>query len=255
MFIKSLKNKLYKIIRKSFHIKQKKCCICGAYFNEYLVGGNDSKVWQGKNVVGAGQRKAYCPKCGRSDRDRLVYLFFKKKFLPQLQGEKIRLLHIAPESHLTTLFRAHPEIEYTAGDKRCDGYCYPDYVKDMDVTNLSNILDNTFDVIVCNHVLEHVDNDITAMKEIYRVLKKGGIAILQVPIIFDLEKTFEDPTIIASEERFTFYGQNDHVRLYGIDYPDRLKSVGFNIEFNTLAKRKSKQYGLNPNEILFICHK
>ena len=93
------------------------------------------------------------------------------------------------------------------------------------------------------------------MKNLRRILKDEGIAILQVPIALKLDKTQEDPSITTSEGRFETYGQSDHVRLYGTDYPDRLRQAGFVVETLDIASRYSHKYGLNKNELLHVCHK
>lgn len=232
-----------------------RCCICGTRFEHYLPTGTGAKVWKDLHGVGAGEREAICPNCGSSDRERLVYLFFKDIFHPSLKGRQISLLHIAPETQLSKFLRNLPNVNYTAADKRCEGYSYPDYVKDIDIMDMSDIADNTYNVIVCNHVLEHVANDIDAMRGLRRILKNDGIAILQVPLALKLDKTREDSSITTPEDRFEAYGQSDHVRLYGIDYPDRLRQAGFVVETLDLASRYSHKYGLNKNELLHVCHK
>lgn len=233
----------------------KKCCICESRFENYLPTGTDSKVWKELHGVGAGMRKATCPNCGSTDRERLIYLFLKEKYLPQLNEKRIKVLHIAPEAQLSSFLRSLPQIEYTAGDKRCEGYNYPSYVKNLDIMSMPDIADNTYDIIICNHVLEHVPNDITAMKELYRILKHDGIAILQVPIALELEHTIEDSSITTPEARFENYGQSDHVRLYGTDYPERLNKAGFKVELLNIASKYNNKFGLNKDELLHICHK
>src|SRR4249920_3892182 len=95
---------------------------------------------------------------------------------------------------------------------------------------------NCFDVIICNHVLEHIPNDRQAMSDLYRVLKPGGWAILQVPISLSLDRTYEDPTAVTREEREKKFGQHDHVRIYAKDYKDRLENVGFTVEVYSFRK-------------------
>ena len=235
--------------------KKCNCPICHAHFNEYLQTGTTAKVWEQYVGVGAGIRKAACPACRSTDRERLVYLFFKDHYFAENKEKHIKLLHIAPESNLSKYLMKHPNVEYTAGDKRCEGYSYPDYVRDIDIMDLHDIADNTYDVVVCNHVLEHVPDDIIAMKELRRVIKPDGIAILQVPYALKLEKTFEDKTIVTPDARFEAYGQSDHVRIYGMDYKDRLGSAGFRVKISEISKDYPAKYGLNCNENLFVCYK
>ncbi|MEF2944483.1 MAG: class I SAM-dependent methyltransferase, partial [Phocaeicola dorei] len=139
------------------------------------------------------------------------------------------------------------------GDLFTTGYSYPDYVRNMNVLDIP-FKENSFDIVLCNHVLEHIENDQKAMQELYKVLKKTGIAILQVPIASDLAHTYENSSITEPELRIKHFGQKDHVRLYGMDYKTRLESVGFKVDMVNIADRYPK-YGLNPFETLYICHK
>lgn len=243
-------------IKKLLHLwNGRSCPICGARFDAYEETGTTAIVWEELYGVGAGKRKAICPHCGSSDRERLVFLYFRDYYLPSHKGEKLKMFHVAPETNLSDFLRSQAGMEYVAGDKRCEGYSYPDYVQDVDIMDMSEVTDDTFDIIVCNHVLEHVPDDVVAMKELRRVLKPEGIAVLQVPYAMKLERTFEDKSIIAPEERFRAYGQSDHVRLYGMDYPDRLKRAGFKVEALDIAGKYPKKFGLNSKELLFVCHK
>jgi len=137
----------------------------------------------------------------------------------------------------------------------------------MDITKIE-YSDNVFDVIYCSHVLEHVDDDRKAMRELYRVLKPGGWAILQVPFPettlhieepIEDELTFEDPTIISDEERLRHYGQVDHVRRYGSDYQDRLKDAGFIVKADEFVRelnsRTVQRLGLMLTEDIYLCRK
>lgn len=231
------------------------CPICQARFAEWLQTGTTAIVWEKYGGVGAGIRKAICPQCYSSDRERLVYLYFKDVFFVKNKKKPVKILHIAPEVNLSIFLMQHPFVEYIAADKRCDGYEYPNYVRDIDIMDMHDIADNTFDVIVCNHVLEHVPDDIVAMKELRRIMKSDGIAVLQVPFALKLKKTFEDRSIVSSKKRFEAYGQSDHLRLYGTDYPQRLQQAGFVVETLDLASRYSHKYGLNKKELLHVCHK
>ena len=118
---------------------------------------------------------------------------------------------------------------------------------------------NTFDVVFCNHVFEHVENDLKCMKEIYRVMKKGGWGIFQVPIDYNNKKTYEDPSITDPKEREIHFWQKDHVRLYGLDYPKKLEKAGFKVEiFNPRESLPNYDYSklrLNPSELIYIASK
>ena len=125
----------------------------------------------------------------------------------------------------------------------------------IDITDI-NFGNDYFDFIICSHVLEHVQDDRKAMSELFRVLKPGGEAILQVPTSKYNKKTFEDFSITSPEEREKYFGQKDHVRIYGKDYKNRLESVGFKVKLYDIKKDLSiqdiKKYGLNKEEILYI---
>ena len=127
-----------------------------------------------------------------------------------------------------------------------------------DICNLP-FSDNEFDVILCNHVLEHIPDDIKAMKELYRVLKSGGFGVFQIPQDLSRETTFEDHTITDKKERAKIFGQYDHVRMYGLDYFDKLRTVGFKVEevdyTTTLSDEDITRFCLAKGEIIPVCFK
>lgn len=245
----NIKKIILPIISKNY------CPICGHYARGFITTGTSAEIWERLKGVGAGLRKTVCPYCRSNDRERLVFLYLRDFYLPNKKNVKIKCLHVAPEHQLSLYLQKTPIIDYIAADKRCEGYEYPNYVKDIDIMQMYDIQDKTFDLVICNHVLEHVSNDIIAMQELCRILKDNGIAILQVPIALKLDKTIDDPTITSPKDRFEKYGQEDHVRIYGIDYPERLKKAGFRVEVINIANRYPRKFGLNKNEMLYICHK
>ena len=225
------------------------CPFCG-HSSHYLwqLGHND-KVLTDNKVAGGGKRYAKCMSCGSTDRDRLVYLYlrghtdiFKKK--------DARVLHIAPERCLRKVLKKQFESTYTAADKFTKGYWYARDTVKMDITAISYPA-ATFDLIVCNHVLEHIEDDQKAISELARVLMPGGIAILQVPISLTNAETIENKAAISAEERKKAYGQFDHVRLYGQDYSARLALGGFTVSEEHIA-HLYPQAALNPCEVVFV---
>lgn len=185
------------------------------------------------------------------ERHRLMWLYLQNEtdfFL-----DKLKVLHMAPEQSFYKRFRAMKNLDYIT----CDLDSPIANVK-ADIQNLP-FEANSFDVIFCNHVLEHVDNDKKALSELYRVMKPGGWGILQVPIRYQQEKTFEDPTITDHQERIEKFGQYDHVRVYGMDYYQKLAEAGFTVEKVNLSEKLSeeeiKRFALEKNEILPVVKK
>jgi len=165
----------------------------------------------------------------------------------------MKLLHIAPEKNLHRVFTKTQSVDYLTVDLKS-----PRADLKMDITQLT-LENDTFDAIICNHVLEHIPDDEKAMSELFRVLKPGGFAILQVPISWTLDTTIEDLTISDPDEMFRRFGQVDHVRIYGPDYIQRLERVGFKVEvidyISKLKPEDADRYALHPGEKLFTCCK
>lgn len=194
---------------------------------------------------------AKCLLCGSGERHRLLYFYLRDK-LKIFQASGIKLLDVAPDGFLWNKVFSRTDIEYVSIDispVRC-----PTMV--MDLTDLK-FSENTFDAIICYHVLEHIPDDIQAMQELYRVLKPGGWALSQVPI-WATEKTVEDPAV-PRENYAAVYGHKDHVRRYGLDYKDRLVSVGFKVTIDDYARKLPKdfiqRYGLFETEDIYFCEK
>ncbi len=185
------------------------------------------------------------------ERHRLMWLYLQNE--TDFFTEKLKVLHFAPEQSFYKRFRKMKNLDYTT----CDLNSPIADVK-ADIQNLP-FEDNSFDVIFCNHVLEHVEDDKKALSELYRVMKAGGWGIFQVPVRYQLEKTFEDPTITDKKERIEKFGQYDHVRVYGTDYYSTLESIGFKVEKVNLSLKLSdeeiRKYALEKNEILPVVGK
>jgi len=224
------------------------CTLCGTALRRLKPGGSHLEVLSRLQVIGGGYREnAICPICGSMDRERLVQRFLELEVAP-IRG---RILHVSPEPGLGAWLRRQPSVVHIPGDK------HPRYrMQAFDIENLP-FSDGSIDGIVCNHVLEHVDDDQKAMAELYRVLMPGGWAVLQVPFSLVLEGTAEDASISSDADREENYGQRDHVRLYGRDYPDRLRAAGFTVkmhrwwEAGAAYGAPENRYGLQLGEILF----
>ncbi len=199
---------------------------------------------------------AHCPNCNSLERTRMYWKYITEK--TDILTRKSTILHVAPEKSLFNRFVSLPNIKYVPVDKFTKGYSYPKETINMDITNMS-FSDNTFDFILCSHVLEHIPDDRKAMQELYRVMKPGGMGILQVPIKLNMEKTYEDDSITTPEERQKAFGQHDHVRWYGKDYITRLENAGFKVELDDFSVKASEydkfRFGYGKGEPLFIVKK
>lgn len=209
--------------------------------------------WSGRSFepVGHLQRpNARCAGCGALERHRALVLYLRNQ--TAIFTEPTRLLHFAPEPGLRRIFERHDSIDYITTDLNM-----PDVTMRMSIDDLL-FRDDLFDCVICSHVLEHVPDDYAAMGEIRRVLRPDGFAVLMVPILNPPGgRTLEDPAIVTPEERERVYGQDDHLRKYGPDFPERARAVGFEVTVvdypALLGAEAIRTYALNPKEHLYIC--
>ncbi len=231
------------------------CNICNRKFRKMLPGGFNLPIIGEKEIIGAGTRNHICPNCQSTDRDRFVKLFFDSR--PDLLDDRIKILHIAPEPGLYRFLSSYENADYIPAAKYHEGIYYPAEMTLVDLTDV-HYSDSEFDIIIANHVLEHIPNDKLALSEIHRTLRKGGIAILQIPYSNNTDLTFERADLSTVKEREDNYGQFDHVRLYGKDYPKLLESVGFMVKLikqEDFDPAKVERLKLFPKETLFTAEK
>ena len=187
------------------------------------------------------------------ERHRLLWLYLQNETDFFTAETKKKVLHFAPEQAFYKRFRHQKNIDYTTTD-----LLSPLADVKADICNLP-FKDNSFDIILCNHVLEHIPDDTKAMQELYRVLKPTGMAILQIPQDLSRAITYSDDSIVDQKERSKIFGQYDHVRIYGRDYFDKLRSIGFQVtEEDYTAKISSElveKYCLAKGEIIPVCFK
>ncbi|MBE0429908.1 MAG: methyltransferase domain-containing protein [Thermoleophilia bacterium] len=232
-----------------------KCPFCGSSLRAFLPFGFEFTVLKEMKVAGGGYRpNALCPVCSSLDRERLVYLFLLHK--TDIFERPGRLLHVAPEARLAEIFRTTENLDYLTADISAKTA-----MVEMDITNIQ-FPDASFDVIICNHVLEHIIDDGKAMSELHRTLKPGGMAILQVPVSQALKDTYEDFEITDKAEREEVFGQGDHVRIYSsAGYQHKLARAGFKVNaFNWIAEPgsfggKRNLFGLSEQEPVFLVRK
>ena len=216
------------------------CPICNSKFSKFFPYGRDARD------------NALCTSCLSLERHRLLYLYLFEK--SSEFHKKINLLHIAPEECFINLFKENDNITYTTADLES-----PLAKVKMDIHKMP-FEDNIYDFILCNHVLEHVKDDLMALSEIKRVLKKGGKGIVQVPFYKPIpEFTLEDKSITSKKDREKYYGQSDHVRKYGKDYKQRIESTGLKVEIkyasDFLSKSEINLFSIIKSEEIYIISK
>ena len=218
------------------------CPLCGSKYRKFLPYGYVQS-----------RANALCPKCLSLERHRLLWLSLTRE--TDLLKSFPRTLHIAPEvcimRHLKPHFKAHPG-QYVTADLES-----PLADLHFDVQQIP-LADESVEVVICNHILEHVADDRKALRELHRILKPGGWGILLSPVDRDYEQTFEDDSIVDPDERTRIFGQYDHRRIYGQDYVDRLREAGFeaaDIDYAaSLPEEERKRYAL-PEDHIYVVYK
>ena len=232
------RSQVYWRLRALLYIGNRRICpCCNCHFRKFLSF--------------RARLDAQCPRCGSVERHRLMWLYLK--YQTNLFSDTLRLLHFAPEYIFQKNFASFPNLDYVSADLDS-----PLAMTKVDIMNIP-YENNSFDVILCSHVLEHVSDDQKAMRELFRVLMPGGWAILQSPVDHQRHDTFEDPNITSPQDRLRFFGQSNHVRVYGCDYKDRLEKAGFSVEVDgyvrSLGADKINLHGLPEDEFIYLCTK
>lgn len=231
---------ILKIVALFYRGHQVECPVCEKEFRKFLPYGRQ------------GRSNALCPNCLALERHRLLWVYLQRR--TNFFTAPLKMLHIAPELCFIHRFEGLANLEYVTADLES-----PLAKVKMDIHEIP-FESNQFDVIFCNHVLEHVRDDHLALCEMRRVLKPGGWAILQIPIFHPQpEETREDPHITDPKAREELFGQDDHVRLYGKDYPERLKKAGFRVIEEKLVMEMEpeevRRYALPVGEVIYRVEK
>lgn len=229
----------YKGFRKGYGVE---CPVCGSRYRRFMPYGYVQS-----------RANALCPHCLSLERHRLLWLYLTRE--TDLLQRFPRTLHIAPEVCLMRPLKRHfagrPE-QYVTADLESP---LADLHFDVQAIPLA---DDSFDVLICNHLLEHVADDRRAMREFFRILRPDGWGVLLSPVELDRTETYEDDTITDPEERTRIFGQYDHRRIYGTDYADRLREAGFRVEVIDYAAQLSDancaKYAL-PNDRIYLVRK
>ena len=225
------------ILRIIFHGKKYTDPIDGSNYSKFLSYGY-------KTV----RKNALCPGTLSLERHRLLWLYLDKE--TDFLNSNLKVLHVAPEQVFYKIFKKLKNWEYFTFDLNSP---IADIKGDLTSTNFK---DESFDLIICNHVLEHIEDDKSALNEIYRILKYNGISILQVPMNVKRKNTFEDSSIKSKNQREKYFGQYDHVREYGLDFKDRVEQAGFEVEMINYSTKISQdlviKYGLMKDDLIPI---
>lgn len=197
------------------------------------------------------RKNALAPDSMSLERHRLMWLFMQEK--TNFFNDNLKFLHIAPEYCFINLFKKMKNLDYVTAD-----LISPWADIKMDVHKIP-FKENTFDVVICNHVLEHVEDSHKVMTEFFRVMKPGGWGIFQVPIDTNNTETQEDKNVTDPKEREKLYGQKDHLRLFGLDFGKKLAAAGFKVTesnfINELSPDLVERYALPKGEIIYFCEK
>jgi SAM-dependent methyltransferase len=231
-----------------------KCIICGNYFDKFIPYKITPSDYVRKlDTIGSDINNFNCPFCGSTDRERHLILFITRLKIGEKLFKDKKILHFAPEKYFKKYIESFNPRKYILADL----YPTSEEIKRIDVMDIS-LPDESFDTVICNHVLEHVLDPKKALSEIKRVLKTKGYLILQTPYSEKLEKTFQSQDIKTENARTYYYGQSDHLRVFGRDLFELIQ------EYFELKLIKSKdlfedeiatKYGFNNREPLFLCKK
>ena len=224
----------------------------------FFKGNNFTDPIDGKSYrkflpygYGKQRENALSPGTLSLERHRQMWLYLQNE--TDFFTKNYKVLHIAPEQEFYKRFKKQTNLDYTTTD-----LFSPLADVKADICNLP-FEDNSYDIILCNHVLEHIPDDTKAMQELYRVLKPGGMGIFQIPQDLSREVTFSDDSITDEKERAKIFGQYDHVRVYGRDYFDKLRSIGFKVDevdyTKTITPELVEKYCLAKGEIIPVCYK
>ena len=218
------------------------CPCCKSTFREFAIFGNTRR------------RNSRCPKCESLERHRLLWMYFDHK--TSLFKKPLKLLHVAPETVFFKYFKKQKNIDYHPVD--IYPHLYPKGTVYFDLLN-PDLPDNSFDVIICNHVFQYIEDDKTAIKNIYKLMKPGGWAILQVPIDTTKKVTYEDSSITDPLEREKAFGLKEHVRYYSYDYADKLRDAGFIVKVDDytaeFTDEENFKYGFWQGDAIYYCSK
>ncbi len=228
-------------LRSVFFLGTKYTCPCCGWHVRAFT--DDGAIFRERSL-------SYCPRCNSKARHRRIWLFLEEK--TNLFSERLRLFEVSPKYSFSRRFKAMPNLDYFGADliRR------PHISARMDLTAVP-VRSDTFDAVICVHVLEEITDDRKAMSELYRVLKPGGWAVITVPTRMD-QLTYEDPAITAPEERERAFGETAHVRIYGHDLVDRLEACGFRVQVDlaeNVPQPTREKYGLRSDENIFFCIK
>lgn len=233
------------------------CALCNHHvwrFMPYKAGARGvPPLMHAVGVIGSNVDQFECPRCGAHDRERHLLLYLRASgILEAFTGKSV--LHFAPEKRLSRHIRAAQPGSYVP----CDLFPQDPGVVRVDMLHIQFDTDS-FDVVIANHVLEHVDDEQQALAEVHRVLKRGGLAILQTPYSAKLQRTWQDAGVDDAESRLQAYGQSDHVRLFGRDIFDRIAAAGFESNVrqhdDLLDDIDPVTAGVNPAEPFFLFRK
>lgn len=225
------------------------CILCGKNIETFLPYGVETELFRNHRIVGGGVREhALCPSCGSIDRDR--WCLFVLTHYTSILEKPCTVLHFAPEKGIAQFISTNKECRYYSADLISE--------RAMMQMDLREILfqNSTFDYIIVNHVLEHVKDEKSVIGELKRVLKQDGVMILSFPVCLD-QDTYEESNALTKEERLSHFGQEDHVRLYGRDFKERLESYGLSVEVKIpeqeLSYTEIEKYGFIQNDIILLC--
>jgi SAM-dependent methyltransferase len=239
LFIKNILKKLRAVIYGITHTgNERECPLCGTRYKKFGRGGVEKRD------------DAQCMNCGSLERHRFLWLYLQREMKINEQ-RNLNVLHFAPEKYLENKLRANSN-HYITADIEGD-----DVDIKVDITN-TPFEKETFDLILCSHVLEHVNDDRKALKELLRIVNTNGKVLIIIPV--ERETTFEDPSITEPEARLKIFGQRDHVRIYGEDFINRLIESGFEVltylPKDLFSEAEQIKYGINiESDRLYVCSK